>query len=281
MIETYVCGMTEGEGAHTHSPECYETRRVLACDIQEADGTQTFTESAHVHTDDCYEKVLVCQIHEHEHSLACYSNPDADLESVAIWEQSIAGADLTGNWADDVIAVAQTQVGYVESTKNYIVAEDGEMKGITRYGQWYGDPYEDWSAMFVSFCLHYAGIPKTSVPYEADCAYWVSELSAAGLYQSADTYIPSKGDIVFFDNDWNDSADHVGLVAEVTGDGTGIQAIEGDSAGCVQYLSYGCSASNILGYAAMPANPAAQAELEADEGEDYAIALYAEGGKEK
>jgi hypothetical protein len=32
------------------------------------------------------------------------------------------------------------------------------MKGITRYGQWYGDAYGDWCAMFVSFCMNNAGI---------------------------------------------------------------------------------------------------------------------------
>lgn len=275
-VETYVCGMIEGEGAHSHSPECYETQKILICDIPETEEAQTDSEPVHVHTEACYEKVLVCQKEEHEHSLACYSNPEADLESASAWERSISGIVLTGNWADDVIAVAQNQIGYAESAQNYIVTEDGEVKGITRYGQWYGDPYGDWCAMFVSFCLNYAGIPEAAVPYEANCADWVSALSAASLYRSAGTDTPAKGDIIFFDKDRNGAADHVGLVAEVTEDGTGIKTIEGNSSDCVQYANYGGSAPEILGYAAMPVNPDFQADVEADENADGGATLYAD-----
>ena len=104
-------------------------------------------------------------------------------------------------------AVALTQLGYRESEKNYIVTEDGEQKGITRFGQWYGAPHDDWDAMFVSFCLNYAGISYTDVPYEADCEEWAAALSAAGLYWDADS--PEKGDLVFFDYNGDGAADAI------------------------------------------------------------------------
>lgn len=45
-------------------------------------------------------------------------------------------------------------------------AEDGVSRnGITRYGQWYGNPYGEWSAMFMLFCLNYAGVPEDVVPW--------------------------------------------------------------------------------------------------------------------
>ena len=55
----------------------------------------TMTQQTHVHTpEDCYEDQLVCGLEEHQHSLACYSDPEADLESPAVWERTIP-QDLT------------------------------------------------------------------------------------------------------------------------------------------------------------------------------------------
>ena len=110
LEQTAYCGCEE----HQHGDACYE--ETLICGE---------SENEHVHTEECYKKTLVCQLEEHEHSLACYANPNADVESASVWEQSVSGAELTGIWADDVLAVAQTQLGYEESIQNYIVTEDG------------------------------------------------------------------------------------------------------------------------------------------------------------
>ena len=247
-----VCGQEESVG-HTHTEACYQEERILTCGQDEV--TAPKGAESHVHEDSCYEKTLICQKEEHEHSLICYSNPDADVESASVWSRSVSKASLTGNWADDLVAVAQTQLGYAESTRNYMVTETGEMKGITRFGQWYGNPYGDWDAMFVSFCLNYAGIPQTAVPYGYDCAEWTTSLSYAGLYRSAGNYSPIKGDIVFFDYNADGAADHVGLVAEVSEDGSGFKSVEGNMADCVQQLDHYTGESGIIGYAALPKNP--------------------------
>ena len=135
MEKTAYCGMEE----HQHSEDCYED--VLIC-------TQD-----HTHTQDCYEKNLICEIPEHAHILVCYSDPEADIEGEEAWKQSVSEVKLTGIRSEDVIAVAESQLDYEESDKNYTVVNEDTIKGITRYGQWYGDDYGDWSAMFVSFCL--------------------------------------------------------------------------------------------------------------------------------
>ena len=78
-----------GKQTYVHTPEdCYE--RVLICGQEQAEPAE------HVHTDDCYRTgwVLVCGQEEHQHSLACYSDPEADLESPAVWERTIP-QDLT------------------------------------------------------------------------------------------------------------------------------------------------------------------------------------------
>ena len=126
------CGFTE----HTHSDACFESR--LVCGLAESE--------EHTHSDACYEEVLVCDKQEHEHTLACYSDPEADKESAAVWERSVPD-DLGDNWAKNVAAVAVSQIGYAESEHNFTVQDDN-MNGYTRYGDWYGKPYDGWSAMF-------------------------------------------------------------------------------------------------------------------------------------
>ena len=258
----YICGMTEGEGAHTHGPECYETQRVLICNHTEAgeipatpSAIQSSPQDNHVHTDACYEEILICEKLEHTHTLACFSNPKADVESREVWERTVAGVELTGVWADDLVAIAQSQLGYEESTANYIVMDDGEtIKGYNRYGAWYGASYSDWCAMFVSFCLNYAEIPKTVIPYEASCSSWANILSASdwNLYRNAEEYIPVKGDIIFFDHDGDGSPNHVGIVAEYSIETAQIKTIEGNSANKVQYVTYAIDNSKICGYGALP-----------------------------
>lgn len=246
-VVSYICGMTEGDGAHLHGPECFETQQVLICDIPEGESSESAGQEAHVHTDDCYEKVLICQLEEHEHSLACYSNPEADLESAGLWERSVSGVELTGIWADDIVSIAQTQLGYEESIQNYIVTEDGEMKGITRYGQWYGDPYGDWSGMFASFCLNYAQIPASAVPRGEYCQDWISALSDCGLYRAAGSCSPLRGDIVFLDQDYDGCAELAGFVSAVSDTGM-LTVIEGDYNDAVAQISFRADAAEIIGY---------------------------------
>lgn len=249
MQPVLVCGQEESD-SHLHTEACYQTESVLICGQEESAST-----AGHVHTDSCYEKTLICQQEEHEHTLSCFSDPDADVESESVWARSTSGAHRTGVWADDVAAVAQTQLGYAESTENYIVTDDGEMKGITRFGQWYGDPYGDWDAMFVSFCLNYAGIPQAAVPYGGDCAEWTAALSYSGLYRSGNTYSLEKGDIVFFDYDGDGAADHAGLVVKVSEDTSSFSSIEGDADNRVQQIAHSAGETAIVGFATLPENP--------------------------
>lgn len=253
---TYVCGKEESEG-HTHTAACYETKKVLTCGQEETSG-QT-SSNTHVHTDACYKKVLTCEKEEHTHTLICYSNPNADVETAEIWERTIP-TELSGIWADDVLAVAKSQLGYRESTDNYIVEEDGTtMKGYTRYGAWYGDSYGDWCAMFVSFCLNYAEVPRNEVPIDCNCQNWIQTLSDRGMYFDASSdYQPEPGDLIFFSIKKNGTSDHVGLVAEVNE--YTIKTIEGNSGNQVEYNTYEINDERILGYGELPENPEAESE---------------------
>ena len=244
-----ICGLGDGEGAHHHSESCYTTESMLICKLDETE--------PHVHSEDCYseEKELTCTLELHEHTLQCYSNPGADVESSSIWERTFEDIELSGNWDEDVIAIAESQIGYTESEKNYIVAEDGtSKKGYTRYGDWYGDPYGDWCAMFCSFCLYYAGVDRDMMPIEAGCGRWIRDLEELELYHgAADTYEAKPGDLIFFDYDEDGDVDHVGLIFEIKENE--IKTIEGNKSNRVRYDSYSAGDPCILGYGELPENP--------------------------
>lgn len=147
-------------------------------------------------------------------------DPTADLETETDWTATLHDTISADNWDDltwgeKLIAVAETQLGYTESTQNYIVDDEGNHKGYTRYGAWYGNPYGDWCAMFASFCLNYAGIDPDAIPHDANCSNWVKELKKLEIYEDKDLYTPEPGDIVFFDQEGTDHANHVGIIAEV------------------------------------------------------------------
>lgn len=248
--EALVCGLDEDE-THTHEAACYETEYELTCPLEEGDAAGEPEAPAHSHTDACYETRLICTMQEHQHSLSCYADPQADLEDASVWERTLP-AELRGDRRADVVAVAESQLGYAASTRNYIVDENGAMHGYTRYGAWYGDPYGAWCAMFASFCLHYAGVPQTDFPAAAGCIYWTDQLTQAGLCAGADSYTPQPGDLAFFDTNGDGAADHVGIVAELSEDGAAITTIEGNVGGCVVRRQHASDAGAVLCYGILP-----------------------------
>lgn len=225
ITETFVC--TEQE--HIHGPDCYEIPELPP------------QETGHHHSDDCYMSSLVCGYEEeHEHSVECYSNPDADLESPGDWESTLPG--LIGKRDHDLAAVARSQVGYRESDDNFEVHGD-DRRGITRYGQWYGNPYGEWNAMFVTFCLRYAGIDD--IPGNSGAYAWTAELNQWGLLRSP-SYTPVPGDLVFFDWEGDGAADHVGIVTKVNGHA--FKTIEGGRNDCVDTYEYGFGDGSVYGF---------------------------------
>ena len=252
--------LTCTDTAHVHTARCYGTWELVcgqeehthseACTQNEQEETVFCGKDAHTHGEACRDenRELVCGTEEHTHSLACYADPNADVETAELWEQTFAGVTLTGNWRQDTLAIAETQLGYAESTKNYVVAEDGEtVKGYTRYGAWCGEPYGDWNVMFLTFCLHYAGVEGV----DRDCGGWVT--SWADAFEPAQSHTPAVGDLVLFDRDGDGTADRAGLVAQITD--SGFAAMEGDAEDAVRLLTYGADDPGILGYINLPEGP--------------------------
>lgn len=267
---------------HNHTDACLvetgEIRQILICEIPEhiheeacypLESEETEAEyicgsGEHTHVEGCYDEAgnLVCTIPQHTHEAACLVEDldlTADLETPQQWEAEIRNLELTGNWREDVLTVAESQLGYNESERNVVLA-DGELKGYTRYGAWYGDPYGDWSAMFVSFCLNYAEITTEYIPYESNSVRWIEKLTEKGLYFDSGSYTPAAGDLMFLDADEDAIADAVGIVAELLEENK-IKVIAGDIEGnSVDYQTYERTNDGIIGYGKLPQNPLSEEE---------------------
>ncbi|MCD7864297.1 MAG: LPXTG cell wall anchor domain-containing protein [Lachnospiraceae bacterium] len=176
-----------------------------------------------------YENVLICDKEEHTHTVKCLMDETADVETAEDWEATLP-ENLNGTAAENLVAVALSQLGYSESEQNFSLSEDGETKnGYTRYGAWYGNTYGEWNAMFVAFCLHYAGISEDDFPVNSGAYAWAVKLAEADLYAAADDYTPNAGDLIFLDTDEDGKADQVGIVESVTEGALTVSSGESDT----------------------------------------------------
>ncbi|MDY2785728.1 MAG: LPXTG cell wall anchor domain-containing protein [Faecalibacterium sp.] len=213
---------------HTHDESCYTTEYELTCGLEEGELVEQVvepTQSAelaamavaepvalapmvdtvepiyHHHTDACYEEVLTCPLPEHQHTVACLSDTSADLETPEEWQAANAKAVISGNWAEDLLSVAKTQLGYEQSEKNFEIdpADGVTLRYYSRYGQSYGNPYGEWDVMFLSYCLKYAGIPQSAIPQEASVLALRSSMSDMDwLLDGEDGSSADVGDIVIY-----------------------------------------------------------------------------------
>ena len=221
---TLICDKFE----HTHDESCYTTEYELTCGLEEGELVEQVvepTQSAelaamavaepvaleptvdtvepiyHHHTDACYEEVLTCPLPEHHHTVACLSDTSADVETPEEWQAANAEAVMTGNWDEDLLSVAKTQLGYEQSEKNFEIdpADGVTLHYYSRYGQSYGNPYGEWDVMFLSYCLKYAGIPQSAIPQEASVLALRSSMSDMDwLLDGEDGSAANVGDIVIY-----------------------------------------------------------------------------------
>lgn len=220
---TLICEKFE----HTHDKSCYTTEYELTCGLEEGELVEQVvepTQSAelaamavaepvalkpavdtvepiyHHHTDACYEEVLTCPLPEHHHTVACLSDTSADLETPEEWQAANAEAVMTGEWGEDLLSVAQTQLGYEQSEKNFEIdpADGVTLRYYSRYGQSYGNPYGEWDVMFLSYCLKYAGIPQSAIPQEASVLSLRSAMSGMNWLLEKDGSTAQPGNIVIY-----------------------------------------------------------------------------------
>lgn len=220
---TLICEKFE----HTHDENCYTTEYELTCGLEEGELVEQVvepTQSAelaamavaepvaleptvdtvepiyHHHTDACYEEVLTCPLPEHHHTVACLSDTSADVETPEEWQAANADAVITGEWNEDLLSVAKTQLGYEQSEKNFEIdpADGVTLRYYSRYGQSYGNAYGEWDVMFLAYCLKYAEIPQSAIPQEASVLALRSSMSGMDWLLEEDGSAAQPGDIVIY-----------------------------------------------------------------------------------
>jgi len=219
-----------GKEEHVHTEECIVKN--LVC------------KEEHEHIEECYKEIIECVIEEHIHVAGCYSDITADIENSDTWEETLAGISPELSTSEKIVAVAQSQLGYTESSLNFEVDSDDVKHGYTRYGEWYGNPYGEWSSMFTSFCLRYAGLED--VPINSGAEVMLREWDEEGLYKDANSHIPSQGNIIFLDKNGNGTADATAIVTGLAG--KNVYAIEGDLEDRVAESEYTTDSPLICGY---------------------------------
>lgn len=220
---TLICEKFE----HTHDESCYTTEYELTCGLEEGELVEQVVEPTqtaelvamavaepvalepvvdtvepiyHHHTDACYEEVLVCPLPEHHHTVSCLSDTSADLETPEEWQAANADAVITGEWNEDLLSVAKTQLGYEQSEKNFEIdpADGVTLRYYSRYGQSYGNAYGEWDVMFLAYCLKYAEIPQSAIPQEASVLALRSSMSGMDWLLEEDGSAAQPGDIVIY-----------------------------------------------------------------------------------
>ena len=255
LEEVLVCGQEEGEPEKTddgaalydvdensaEESDSAEESETAADPEPEKEATKPETDdeidtgyTVHHHTAECYGKVLICGKEEHEHTAACLVNPNAEIDA----EYDAKTPDRTSvDWAQDMVLVARSQLGYTESKAD--VDEDGN--GYTMYAdQYYKDKpmvYADWDSTFVAYCLYHAGVPQDIIPQYASISALRGELARMNSEYYTDdpqefaSILP--GDIVMYKN--AEGRETIGVVSDAAVDEetdltTALTVISGDVA---------------------------------------------------
>lgn len=146
---------------------------------------------------------------------------------------------------------AKSWIGYKESNGSHrkIIDIYNAHKPLARG---YKVSYTDaWCATFVSACAIKTGMTSI-IPTECGCEEQIKLFKNLGEWVENDAYVPTAGDIIYYD--WNDSgngdctgvADHVGIVEKVSNNQ--ITVIEGNYSDSVKRRTIAVNAKYIRGY---------------------------------
>ena len=192
---------------------------------------------------------------------------------------------LTGDGARDVVAVAASQMGYIEGDSAY--GYDGETGGSTNYTEYgyylglTGGSSHAWCAAFCSWVFYTAEVTDVDGYYyrttdgnvwaDTYVPNWSNFLYDEGSYRFSDyyrysydssqaSYTPQPGDLIFFTAGYEPLDEgHIGLVA--FSDGTYVYTLEGNTSsqdgveaegGGAFFKKYELSSSSIAGYGILP-----------------------------
>lgn len=164
------------------------------------------------------------------HGWSRYGDPEYVPHVLRYYSGGGLFAGLFGN--GQIVSIAKAQLGN---------------EGGQKFWSWYGfSGRVEWCACFVSWCAEQCGyIDSGVIPKFSLCSDGVEWFSSKGQFRDG-SYVPARGNIIFFDWGNNGSIDHVGIVESVT-DGV-VNTVEGNSGDAVKRQSYVIGNSEIHGY---------------------------------
>ncbi len=178
---------------------------------------------------------------------------------------------------DPVCPVPQAVTWLLEVASEEVGYREGE-HGWSKYGEWAGDPYGQWCAEFLCWCVdqvdqrHGSSLLNTVFPLysgsntgrawfikagrfavrHGEVEGWGYEwLKGQHDFLRTGSYIPQPGDYMFFTWTSGEDTDHVALVEYCTRDDAGrvtIHVIEGNNPVGVARNTYDLMNTQILGY---------------------------------
>ena len=188
------------------------------------------------------------------------------VQEAAVQEKIIDTGMLPENIAK-LLETAVQEIGYTE-----------ESNGYNKYGAWTGDPYSEWCAEFICWCIHmtdhlygydmlnnlypyYTGqntgrdwfVTRGRFVYRKGYSPgwgWQWLKYGDGIMEPNE-YIPRPGDLVYFSYNPNGDTSHVALVEYCTytaDGGVNIHVIEGNNPDSVQRAVYVLDNSQVLGF---------------------------------
>lgn len=157
--------------------------------------------------------------------IACADNvQNNQMHNIQYWEEhKDEYISLTDNLVDNILIIAESQIGYVADNTRYKLV-DGEIKHWSLYGNFATDilklyntnwNYCHWCDAFASFCIYYSNNAPDDFPLEVSTQRHQKKLKELGYWREWSQYIPQKGDLVFFDLKNTHSVNHVGIIKEV------------------------------------------------------------------
>ncbi|MFH1880868.1 MAG: peptidoglycan-binding protein [Bacillota bacterium] len=194
-----------------------------------------------------------------------FATPDGP-EAADVAEQAIDPGTLPDS-IRLLLETAAQEVGYTEGSDGY-----------TKYGAWAGDPYSEWCAEFICWCIHMTDnlygfdMLNTLYPYytgqntgrdwflsRGRFVYrrghqpgwgWQWLKGGDGMMQ-VNGYIPRPGDLVYFSYNTQGDTVHVALVeyCALTAEGdVRMHVIEGNNPSSVRRCVYSLNNSQVLGF---------------------------------
>lgn len=248
LVETLICDRVE----HVHTDECYKksteetatSEAVTASQNEETSSEDESSETASIEETSTEETSSEADTDAEEPSTEETSIEETSLEEASTEETSIEETSLEASSEEESSEEVSTEeesseeesfeeTSTEETSEEELTSEEASTEEETSEaeeesselpqltGFWPMDMMEVAHALvgstehdLVKFCLDYIGI--SDMGYDSDLTTWIDNLTELNLYSSREDLIPSPGDVIFFDNDGDGIADHVGIITDVT-----------------------------------------------------------------